>query len=227
MEPERMDAIHPSVWGFLAAKCKGSPLIPRLRSLVILDVRLSDIPSLILLMSPSLRMLDVLFALEKDREELPVAPHVITSLMETLPIMAPNLESICFDVDIDVGHGYVQAFRPFTRLNTLTIVSFALDEGSFHALSTMATLRDLSCPIDLSDSSGLTLRPYKFQHLEKLKVTGPFDDLVALFDACQLPSLTHISLLTTKHPSSGQPVDLFAAVCRRCDRTLLTPSAPP
>ena len=217
-----MDPIHSSVWTFLAAKCKDSPLLPRLRSLLILDMHLSDIPCLILLMSPSLLSLDSFFVLKQDEEDRQTIPYVVRSLMEMLPVMAPNLEKFYCDVDVDLGHGYVGAFSQFARLKTLYIMSLALNEGALQALSAIATLEDLSCSINLSNGSAPILRPCTFQRLTGLHVIGSIDDLTAFINAFQLPSLIRISLSIREPPHAREPVDLFAAVYRRCNTALLT-----
>ena len=217
-----MDPIHSSVWTFLAAKCKDSPLLPRLRSLLILDMHLSDIPCLILLMSPSLRSLDSFFVLKQEEEDRQTIPYVVRSLMEMLPVMAPNLEKFYCDVDVDLGHGYVGAFSQFARLKTLYIMSLALNEGALQALSAIATLEDLSCSINLSNGSAPILRPCAFQRLTGLHVIGSIDDLTAFINAFQLPSLIRISLSIREPAHAREPVDLFAAVYRRCNTALLT-----
>ncbi|PIL32709.1 hypothetical protein GSI_04824 [Ganoderma sinense ZZ0214-1] len=173
-------------------------------------------------MSPSLHTLDIFFTLQKDREGRDFSPHVVTSLMETLPLMAPNLKTISYAVDIDVNHGYIKAFRHFVQLHTLSIIFFALDEAALWELSTIPTLRDFTCFIDLSNSSALTLPPQGFQSLLSLHAAGSFDDLTSFINAGQLTSLTHLCLPIRKPPIARKPTDLFVAVSRRCNRTVFT-----
>ena len=222
LESYLLDPIHPSVWLFLAEKCKGSPLMPHLRDLTALDLRLSDISSLVLLLSPSLRMLDLSSILEEDDQ---IAPHVVRSLLETLPLMAPNLESFYCHIDISPGHdrGYIETFKQFARLKTLLMPSdLPLDEDTLQVLSAIPTLRDLSCSIDVSDSSAVTLRPHTFQDLTGLHVSGSFDVLTTFFEACQLPSLARLTLRIEDPGSADQPKDAFAAIFWHCNPALLT-----
>ena len=218
-----MDLIHPSIWLYLSTRCKGSPLVPNLRDIVALDVRTSETPALILLMSPSLHSLNIFFALKAEVEESLNAPHVAASLLQTLPLMAPNLKTFYYDIDISVGHGYVKEFRHFTRLDSLSISSeLGLDEAALRMLPAIVTLRNLSVHIDLSRSSSLALRPYTFSHLTELTVSGRCDDLTAFIGACQLPALTDITLSVKQLPRARELVDSFAAMCRRFNPALLT-----
>ena len=74
--PELLDLVHSSVWLYLSARCKGLPLMPYLSAISAFDVRTSEAPALILLMSPSLRSLNIWFALEDEADERLSAPHV-------------------------------------------------------------------------------------------------------------------------------------------------------
>ncbi|KAI1788334.1 hypothetical protein LXA43DRAFT_646274 [Ganoderma leucocontextum] len=216
--------IHPSVWLCLAVRCRGSPLMPRLRELRAYDLDISEPSAFVILMSPTLRLLDIIFALEGEEEDCQIAPHVASSLLQTLPFMAPNLETYIYEVDISPSHGYIEAFRQFTRLKKLIIgeSNLDLDEHALRILSTVPTLRDLSCTIDFPSSSSLALPQRMFQQLTALDVTGYFDHLTAFIHACQLSNLARITLRIEQRPRAGEPVDLFAAVCQCCNPASLT-----
>ncbi|KAM5544958.1 hypothetical protein V8D89_001069 [Ganoderma adspersum] len=197
-------------------------MIPRLHYLLVVDLHLSEIPAIVLLLSPSLRTLDILFAI-KEEEDRQIAPHVVDSLLRTLPLMAPNLETFSCDIDLRLGHGYVNEFRHLARLKMVAIHSEdALDEGALRTLSAIATLQGLTCTIDRSSSSALTLHPYVFPHLKGLHVMGSFDDLTAFIKACHLPSVTGLILRVKEPPSAGKPADSFATICGRFNPLLLT-----
>ena len=217
-----LDPIHPSVWAFLGARCNGSAMIPRLHYLLSVDLHLSEIPAIVLSLSPSLRTLDILFA-AKEEEDRQIAPDVVNSLLRTLPLMAPNLETLSCEIGLRLGHEYIEGFRRFSRLKMLEMHSEdALDGGALQRLSAMGTLQRLTCTIDRSSSSLLTLHPYVFPHLTRLNVAGPFDDLTAFTKACLLPSVTGLILRVKEPPSAGKPADSFAAICRRFNPALLT-----
>ncbi|PIL32712.1 hypothetical protein GSI_04827 [Ganoderma sinense ZZ0214-1] len=167
--------------------------------------------------------MDVLFGLKREHMNDEIVPHVVSSLLQTLPLMAPNLEKFSCEIDIRLGHEYLEAFSHLARLKTLTIHSEdALDESALRILSAIATLQDLTCTIDRSSSSALTLRPHTFPHLTSLNVLGRFDDLTTVIGASNLPSLKGLTLRVKEPPGAGKPVDSFAAICRRCNPALLT-----
>ncbi|KAI1792180.1 hypothetical protein LXA43DRAFT_365116 [Ganoderma leucocontextum] len=220
--PPMKGNIHPSVWFFLASRCKGSPLVPRLRELEAYGLPISEASPLTVLLSPTLRVLELWFALEDEENRLR-SSHIATSLLQTLPLMVPDLEILNYGADLNLGHGYLQSFRHFTRLNTLSMPpDDALNEHMLHILSSITTLRKLSCSIDLSGSSPLALPKGAFQELAELTVKGHSDHLVAFVLACQFPNLVRITLGITQPPSATQPQDVFTAVCQRCDSTVLT-----
>ncbi|KAI1788326.1 hypothetical protein LXA43DRAFT_1183975 [Ganoderma leucocontextum] len=227
---KREDAIRPSVWLFLAAKCKGSPLMPRLRELFDHDVSIPDVSILVLLISPTLRVVDLWFVLKCD-EDSEIAPHAVSSLLHTLPLMAPDLEHLTYDADfnirrrsVNLGHGHLESFKlHFTRLKTLSIrCAVPLDKHVLQSLSSMSTLQDLSCAIDTRSNSTLTLPRCTFQQLTDLHIEGHLDHLVTFFHVCQLPSLACITLHITEPPIARDPKDSFAAISQRWNPTVLT-----
>ena len=196
--------------------------MPRLTEITIVDLRTSETSALLLLMSPLLRTLSIFFALEADGEDRRNAPHVANALLQTLPLVAPNLESFYCHVDISVGHGYIEAFSQLARLKTLSISSkLTLDDDSLRTLLAVYSIQDLSCTIDLSDSA-LTLHPIMSQQLTRLDLEGPFDDLTEFMDACQRPNLVGIKFRITEPPINGDFADSLAAVCEHCNPALLT-----
>ncbi|PIL32711.1 hypothetical protein GSI_04826 [Ganoderma sinense ZZ0214-1] len=203
-------------------RCKGSPLMPRIRDLVVLDLLTSETSALVLQLSPSLRSLNILFSLEAEKEDRPIAPNVASSLLETIPLIAPNLEKFYCDIDVDISRGFIESFAHCARLNTLSMsAALPLDGGALRMLPSIPSLRDLTCSIDLSRKSE-PLRPYTFQHLMRLQVAGPFDDLTAFISACELPSLTCITVRFQQPPSAQHPLNLLTAICQRCNPALLT-----
>ncbi|KAI1788335.1 hypothetical protein LXA43DRAFT_646381 [Ganoderma leucocontextum] len=226
------DAIEPSVWLFLAARCKGSPLMPRLRELFAYNIPIPEISTLVLLISPTLRVVDLSLELE-DEDDSEIAPHVVASLLHTLPLMAPDLEDLTYYVDFGIGrgsvnldHGYLESFGlHFARLKTLSIrCAVRLDKQVLQLLSSIPTLQDLSCTIDIRSNSTLTLPRCTFQQLTDLHIEGHLDHLVTFFHVCQFPTLACITLrIRVLGPPNAQgPKDSFAAICQCCNPTLLT-----
>ncbi|KAM5544752.1 hypothetical protein V8D89_001650 [Ganoderma adspersum] len=216
------DSVHPSVWLFLAARCRGAPLIPRLRELEAYYLTLSEAPPLALPLSPTLRVLELRFALETAEKDRLHASHVASSFLQNLPLMAPNIENLLVRADFDLGLKSLQSIERFSRLKLLfTPPTIALDEHMLQVLSTIPALQDLSCWIDLS-SSTTAFGPHVFHQLNKLTVAGPSDHLVTVILACRFPNLVRISLRITQRADEIHPRDLFAALCQRCNPTLLT-----
>ena len=220
--PTESDSVHPSVWLFLAARCRGAPLIPRLRELEAYYLTLSETPPLALLLSPALRVLNLRFALETaDTDRLHATSHVASSLLQNLPFMAPNIENLTVRADFDLGLKSLQSVECFTQLQLLfTPSTLALDEHMLQVLSTIPALQDLSCWIDLSSSSTTAFGPHVFHQLTKLTVTGPSEYLVTVFLACQFPNLMCINIHIIQRADELHPQHLFTALS--CNPTLLT-----
>ncbi|KAI1792175.1 hypothetical protein LXA43DRAFT_364315 [Ganoderma leucocontextum] len=221
--PPLTEDIHPSVWTFLAAGCRGIPLMPHLHQLAAYGLSSSDTSPLALLLSPALRELDISFELEDKGEDRSRTPHISTSLLQTLPLLAPKLEHLDVGADFNLGQRSLQSFEHFTRLKYLSMPSdLALNEHMLQVLSSVPTLQNLSCRIDLSGIPAPAFGPHAFQQLTRLAVSGYSDHLVAFILACRFPNLVRIDLRIRQPPSAGQPRDVFTALCQRCNPTLLT-----
>ena len=222
--PPREGIIHPSVWMLLAMSCRNLPLLPRLRKLVAPELRVSEISALFLLVSPTVRSIDVSLEREEQEEDLNIAPHVATSLIQSLPLMAPDLEDIKLRTSFDLDGGYLQSFQDFRQLKTLSIPTYTvLDEAMLQTLSITTSLEDLSCNIRLSRPPTLALPPNAFQRLTGLDITGHLDHLVAFIIGCPLPNIARLVLQISSPASRDpRPVASFAAISQHCNRSSLT-----
>ncbi|KAM5544955.1 hypothetical protein V8D89_001066 [Ganoderma adspersum] len=209
---------------FLAAKCGGSPVMPLLQKLFAYDLIALETSTLVFLLSPTLRDLNIVFVLGGDGDRK-LAQDVTTSLFQTLPLMAPNLETIHYDLDIDLGYEYLESFVHLTRLTTLSIQSskVALDGHALGILSNIGTLQVLSChSIDFSNSPPFPRAQYMFQQLTKVLLRGHLDHFPIFMRSCQLPNLVQIEFHVDQPPSAGEPSEAFAAICQRCNPASLT-----
>ncbi|KAI1786089.1 hypothetical protein LXA43DRAFT_82522 [Ganoderma leucocontextum] len=196
--------------------------MPRLRELVGSYLPISETSPFALLLSPTLRVLDLRFALENKEENRLRFPHIASSLLQTLPLMVPDLEHLSYGAPFNLGQEYL---RHFTRLKSLSAPpNPALNEHRLQILSSITTLQNLSCFIDLSGISSLAFPPHAFQQLTELTIRGYSDHLVTFLLACRLLNLVRINLRShiTQQPSARQPRDMFSAVCQCCNPTLLT-----
>ena len=223
--------IHPSVWPFLAQKCRGNPLLPRLRVLIACDLFVSATSALTLFFSPTLRTIDLSTdncteAESEDNFELQFIPPMASLILQTLPSIAADLEELTFDAELIPTHEHFQSFNHFTKLSTLAINHNALlCEHVLQTLSTKTMLRKLSCCIDFSDSSSSTSAletQYAFPELTELNVSGELDHLVAFIRACQFSRLASLHLQITSPTRSGRPVESFASIFQCCDPAQLT-----
>ena len=212
--------------------CKGSPLMPGLRELLTYNIPVSETSILVAFISPTLRVLDISFELEEE-EDSSVAPHVVGSLLHTLPLLAPDLEELTFEVDFSLSrrpntlsYGYLESFvLYFTKLKTLSIrCAIPLDKKVLQLLSSIPTLQDLSCTIDFRISHTLAAGPRcTFQQLTDLHVSGYLDHLAAFCYVSQFPSLASVTLQVTGTSVTRGPEGSFAAICERCNPASLTP----
>ena len=184
----------------------------------------SETSALALLLSPTLRILNMQFSTSYEPdEEYKIAERVVLSLFQTLRLMAPDLESLEYALDIDLDHEHMESFGHLTRLKTLSVgTGTPVNEHALRMLSNISALRELSCHIDLSHSPAFPRPRYTFQQLTSLFIHGQFDSLNAFMQASQLPGLANIALRIWQLPGAGELVDAFAAVCKRCDPALLT-----
>ncbi|KAM5544954.1 hypothetical protein V8D89_001065, partial [Ganoderma adspersum] len=232
LQRQTEEYIQPSVWLFLAAKCKGSPLMPRLRVLCAHNIPISEISVFTLLISPTLRTINFSFTLEQE-DDADMAPHAVDSLLHTIPLMAPDLEDFSYDVDftlargpVNLVDGHLESFRlHFTRLTTLSICCEVVIDSDriLRSLSSIPTLQSLTLTtIILPSVSALALPENRFEQLTDLHLGGHFDHLTAVVQACQLPRLASMSL-ETFHSSTGRETrGLVATIRQRCDPALLT-----
>ncbi len=206
--------------------------MPRLRELFAPYVPIPEVSALTLLISPTLRVVRLSFVCQKV-EDADVAPHVVGSLLHTLPVMAPDLENFSYNVDfspvrrpVNLGYEHLESFRlHFTRLTTLTIIhEVALDSDHvLRSLSSVPTLQDLACNcIVFPSGSVLALPQCTFQQLICINLGGHLDPLVALFQACQFPSLASITLRITRPSNVRGTRESLTNICRRCNPALLT-----
>ncbi|PIL32340.1 hypothetical protein GSI_05586 [Ganoderma sinense ZZ0214-1] len=174
-------------------------------------------------MSPALRTFDLGFTVLGAEEDRLRSSHVASSFLQNLPLLAPNLEALVVRGDFNIYLRSLQSIDHFTRLERLsTPPTLALDEHTLRVLSSIATLHDLSCWIDLSGTSAPAFGQDAFHQLTSLAIRGASDHIFAFMRACQLSSLGHIDLRITQPPSSRHPRDLFAALCQHCEPPLLT-----
>ena len=217
--------INSSVWPFLAEKCKGFPLMPHLRSIGVYGLSVSDTLSLTLLLSPTLRNISLWVELEDNEENRTRSQHIVASLLQTIPLIVPDLECLEFGCDphLPGNQGYLEGFRGFKGLKSLSTFSeLPLNEHLLRALASMGTLQDLSCWIDLSGISTLAFPQHYFKELTELTVRGHSDHLVTLILACQFSKLEYIRLWVIHPPNTRQPRDPFSAVSQHCNPALLT-----
>ncbi|PIL32330.1 hypothetical protein GSI_05576 [Ganoderma sinense ZZ0214-1] len=223
-EQSTLDEIHPSVWLFLTARLGGSPLLPRVRELHVHRLRISGTPFLAFLLSPTIRLFDLSFGFESEEEDRVRAPHVQTSILQTLPDMVPDLEDFTYGsgFDLSVVRGCLQQFTQFKRLKSLiTPPDVELDQHVLQVFSSVSTLQILSCCIDLSGISTLVLPSDPFLQLAEVDLRAHTDHLITFFRACPFPNLVRIELHITDPPTVSHPRDLFVAICKHCDPTLI------
>ena len=220
----RMAEIHPTVWPFLAASCRGAPLMPRLRDFKAFYFSISEVSALAILLTPTLRNFDVWFADEFTAENRPRSPNVSASLLQTLPLMVPELEHFAFNSQgFYLAEPNLHSLMQFKQLKSLSMPeNLALQESMLQMLSLITTLQDLSCTLDLSGISAPAFPPQAFQGLTAFTLRGNSDHIVAFVLACEFPNLVRTKFFVTQPPSVGQPRNLSTALCRRANPTVLS-----
>ena len=216
--------IHFSVWPFLAVSCRGAPLMPRLRELKAYCFSTSQIAALALSLTPTLRIFQIWFALDDFKDETRSrSPHVSASLLQTLPLLVPDLEYFMYGAGFNLPEPCLQSLMRFKNLKSLyTPSNVALREPMLQTLSSITTLQNLSCRIDLSDISAPTFPPHAFQGLTNLTLHGHSDHLLAFILACEFTNLVCTKFCITQPPSVGQPRQMWTALCQRANPALLT-----
>ena len=197
--------------------------MPLLRELFVYQLITLETSALVFLLSPTLRHLDLTFALDHgDNRRL--AQDMTTSLFQTLPLMAPNLETIYYDLDIDLGYEDLESFVHLTRLKTLSISpKVTLDGHALGILSSIATLQVLSChSTGLSNRSTFPRTQCIFQQLTELLLRGRLDHLPILMRPCQFPNLAQIKFHIDQPLSAVEPSEAFATICQCFNPASLT-----
>ncbi len=202
--------------------------MPRLHKL---DLTLSETTPLAILLSPTLRILHLCFRFE-DGKKRRYAHIATTSLLQNLPLMAPDLEHLTVDSKHSWGwqtlRPCIQSFRLFTHLKTISMQGYdnALDGQMLHVLSSITTLQNLSCSIgDLSGpgTSPLNFPEHAFQELTKLTILEAHcDHLLTFIRACQFPNLKYMELFIASLSSTGQLRNMITVLCQHCNPTVLS-----
>ena len=91
--------------------------MPRLRILRADNIPIREISVFTLLISPTLRAVNVSFVLEEE-DDADMAPHAVDSLLHTIPLVVPDLEDFSYDVDftlvcgrVNLVDGHLESFR--------------------------------------------------------------------------------------------------------------------
>ena len=195
--------------------------MPRLRELRA-NLSPTGTSYLALLLSPTLRTLSLSFGVKSKDGNCLHFPHIAASLLQILPSRVPDLEHLTYRAGFNLEQEHFQSFTHFKQLKSLiTPSNIALNKDMLQILSSVTTLQELSCWIDLSGASALTL-PHAFRKLKDLNLTGAADHFLTFVLACHFPELVHIDLHITQPPSVRPPQDAFSALSQRCNPALLT-----
>ena len=158
--------------------------MPRLRILRADNIPIREISVFTLLISPTLRAVNVSFVLEEE-DDADMAPHAVDSLLHTIPLVVPDLEDFSYDVDftlvcgrVNLVDGHLESFRlHFTRLTTLSICCEVVIDSDHipRSLSSIPTLQSLTLTtITLPSGFALALPENRFEQLKDLHLGGHF-----------------------------------------------------
>ncbi len=198
----RPDQVHPSVWTFLAIKCEGSPLFPRLYDLEAREIFLNDLSSLFLLLSPSLRSLHLSF---KGDSKLSTVSQIAFLALVHITQTAPRITSFHMSGDHHITREHVSILHNFSRLADLSLgPGLTLDGPMLLQLSTSISLDTLTVSIHNIHSTDLQSLDNGFRSLRKLTVRGTLNHLVKFMLSSLLPHLDEIMLQVIDSGSVNQ-----------------------
>ncbi|KAH9925111.1 uncharacterized protein B0H18DRAFT_908859 [Fomitopsis serialis] len=205
----------------------GRPLLPRLRTLVVIEIDATKLGALMLLISPSLRRLRMSFmegsfAVESASHSQPSAtdsllPHVIAAV--------PDLTDFWIECGLpeDLPPRYLSELARLERLEKLNIIysGAVVDHEALRCISYMTALRAVELSICL-DSIGLS-EPLQlgeaFLGLEDVHLSGSIHDIRRVFEAVQFPKLASLGLSISTAPTMEVLTDSLAMVCDRVSRS--------
>ncbi|KAI1788341.1 hypothetical protein LXA43DRAFT_1025925 [Ganoderma leucocontextum] len=206
-------AVHPSVWTFLALKCEGSPLLPRLYHLDAHDISPDDLSPLFLLLSPSLRSLSLSFG-QKSRSDV-AAPEVVLLAVQHIAQVAPRVESFHISGHHRFTRKHLSTLQKFAGLTELSLgPNFLLDRNMLRQLSTTTSLDALTITIGHMNSSSLESLSDNFQSLYRLTLRGDLDDLVTFILAFRLPRLGAFTIQVNDCDGPKTFGPRFASICQ-------------
>ncbi|KAM5544941.1 hypothetical protein V8D89_001052 [Ganoderma adspersum] len=208
----RLDRVHSSVWTFLAIKCSGLPLLPRLYTLEAVEISLDDLASLFLLLSPSLSSLRLSFKQGSWSSPPRVALLTLQNIKEVAPCISSFRMSGCRHLTIQ----QVSVLQNFPGLKDLSLgPGCHLDGPALLQLSTSSLLDALAVSIRHINSADLQNVDNGFRSLRKLIIRGALQDLVEFILSSHLPLLDELTLqvIDSRSVTQGHLCRSLESVC--------------
>ncbi|KAI0366706.1 hypothetical protein BV20DRAFT_627212 [Pilatotrama ljubarskyi] len=188
------------IWILLAQQCCGAALLPNLRRLDATGVSHADIPTLLLLLSPTLCHVRIRF--QKEHFQDPSYHNFWTAhLFHSIAVKtAPNLTELEIGGNFPLLSTHLYALDGCRRLRTLHIspsrASIKISAAAISALSCLQDLQLLILPADFDDSD--TNRWFhtepRFSSLTTLCLTGSAKEIVRFFAEARPPVLRTLRL---------------------------------
>ncbi len=223
---------HWIVWTLLEQHSGGQPLLPRLRTLEILELDANHAQSLLLLLTPSLRTLRLSFVTPASAttfEDQAVPGRSAAGIL--LQLIAPRLS--CLSSLRIIGDGlardfpsrYVTCLTRVIHLKDLDLLYSGVDFNAeaFQHISNIASIRSLSLDVyfeELEDNSRALRLGGAPMKLEELHLTGSIDDLARVFQAAQFPKMTSLALSIRAMPTMDELKDGLGIICSHVSRSL-------
>ncbi|KZT63430.1 hypothetical protein DAEQUDRAFT_815657 [Daedalea quercina L-15889] len=227
-------SIHQMVWTILERQLKGQYLLPRLHSLVIYELDVDEPAGLMLLLSPSLRILRLSFV----ETEIPLPVRTSTStpsltrptpagiLIQLMLSALPQLSQFWIETGLpkDFPPSYLSSLAHLERLEKLDLLysGAVVDYAVLRYISNLTSLRTVQMKVSLNgiDHSEPLRLGGPFQELEDIHLAGSISDLRRVFEATQYPKLTNLALSILTAPTVTVLKDALVAICSRVSNSI-------
>ncbi len=185
--------VDPLVWTILARKCRGEPLLPRLRLIEALEINNADVPALVSFLTPILRDVTVWFRGAKGFEPASEFCTSVKVLFQTLVCVTPHLTALDWGAPYDrcCGTDFLASIGCLRNLSSLRLHGKTSDTPS--AVSTQVPIATLLWEIT-------TITPLVSLSLNVELFAGPNGALTAVAGST-LPALHTLEVCITNGPA--------------------------
>ncbi|KAI0366698.1 hypothetical protein BV20DRAFT_1055365 [Pilatotrama ljubarskyi] len=225
----RSRPVHRTVWIMLERKSAGQPLLPRLRTLALMSLRVNDPVTLTVLLAPSVRNLRLSFedglTMPEDLTHTRLSPVGI--LLQLAIEAVPQLSTLHIESGLPKQMPTLPYFSPLVHLNGLEKLDLlysgaVVDYQTLQLFSHIPSLRNLLVQLSLADAGQADDLRFgeAFERLGELHLSGSIYEIRRVIQASNFLNLTSFALSVSIANTIEDLKDALAAICNRMPQSI-------